>query len=431
MTGNKNSVFLLIVTATLILLFVSFSSYSFKRRVLPPLPKPRDGHVIPWKLRKPWKGKPMWHPRIHELGHQIPWPKKPPSPTEINEEQFAFAIRKICLPLYMNAARKIAGPLIKRAKEFDLDPFLLAGLVYRQSRCRNKSKNPDNFGITRIPFSMYKRNFKHNLYNYFALSDGKWKKTKIRLDQYPFSTYSLRKMDANFYFASAFLKIWREVGPDIDKELKSVPHRSFISHWIWGDFIAGTGAEDRILTARRRIIQYYNNHSTKNAGKIGQLEIYSPLDGAPRLVTSPMGEIRKKTGGTRLHRGVDIDAANNEPVLAVADGFVAQSRVDLPGNKASQTLTPEEAGKFPRDKMGAGGLYICLGHGNKVHSCYMHLNSFFVKEGDTVKAGDKIGLVGRTGISASGAHLHLELRINGNPADPLIYFKNVLVHSEH
>ena len=53
---------------------------------------------------------------------------------------------------------------------------------------------------------------------------------------------------------------------------------------------------------------------------------------------------------------------------------------------------------------------------------YGHSSRLIVKEGDTVKAGDQLGLVGSTGHSY-GPHLHLEIHVNGKPQDPVPWFK--------
>ena len=51
------------------------------------------------------------------------------------------------------------------------------------------------------------------------------------------------------------------------------------------------------------------------------------------------------------------------------------------------------------------------------------VNEVFVKEGQTVKQGQKLGEVGTTG-SSTGNHLHFEVRVNGSRVDPLKYFKD-------
>ncbi len=64
------------------------------------------------------------------------------------------------------------------------------------------------------------------------------------------------------------------------------------------------------------------------------------------------------------------------------------------------------------------GNYIIIDHGGGVSTLYAHLSKREVAYGDTVEAGEYIGVSGNTGWS-SGPHLHLELRINGAYKDPL------------
>jgi murein DD-endopeptidase MepM/ murein hydrolase activator NlpD len=69
-------------------------------------------------------------------------------------------------------------------------------------------------------------------------------------------------------------------------------------------------------------------------------------------------------------------------------------------------------------KMGPGGFFVRVMHADGVRSGYFHLNSFRVEEGQTVRAGDIIGSVGRTGVKTSGSHLHFEIHKDGELKDP-------------
>jgi len=69
---------------------------------------------------------------------------------------------------------------------------------------------------------------------------------------------------------------------------------------------------------------------------------------------------------------------------------------------------------------GGYGNYTCLDHGGGLATCYAHQSSYAVSAGAQVTQGQVIGYVGSTGHSF-GAHLHFEVRINGNPVDPLGY----------
>ena len=65
------------------------------------------------------------------------------------------------------------------------------------------------------------------------------------------------------------------------------------------------------------------------------------------------------------------------------------------------------------------GYRIILDHGIDYITLYAHLGEYYVKEGDVVKKGDVIGMVGSTGNS-TGPHLHFELRDFGYLVDPLL-----------
>ncbi|MEH1123420.1 M23 family metallopeptidase [Micromonospora sp. CPCC 206061] len=102
----------------------------------------------------------------------------------------------------------------------------------------------------------------------------------------------------------------------------------------------------------------------------------------------------------QLHAGVDLAAAEGTPYKAVADGTV----------KLAQYY-------------GGYGYAVIVDHGNGVETIYGHSQKVLVKAGQTVKAGDTLGLVGNTGHSY-GSHLHLEVHVNGEPRDPIPWFRD-------
>lgn len=63
---------------------------------------------------------------------------------------------------------------------------------------------------------------------------------------------------------------------------------------------------------------------------------------------------------------------------------------------------------------------ILIESGHGWASLYAHLDKILVSEGQKVKIGESIALVGNTGRS-SGPHLHFEIRKNKGPVDPLLY----------
>lgn len=101
-------------------------------------------------------------------------------------------------------------------------------------------------------------------------------------------------------------------------------------------------------------------------------------------------------GKKRDHYGLDLKGRRNDPIYAAHDGYVVYA-----GNKFR----------------GYGNMII-LEYDSGWATLYGHLNKFKVKTGDEVKAGQLIGLMGRTG-RATGVHLHFELLKNKEPIDPL------------
>jgi murein DD-endopeptidase MepM/ murein hydrolase activator NlpD len=101
----------------------------------------------------------------------------------------------------------------------------------------------------------------------------------------------------------------------------------------------------------------------------------------------------------KLHAGVDLAAPEGTPYHAVHSGTV--------------TL----AGWF-----GGYGYCVIVDHGNGIETVYGHSSKLLVKQGQRVEAGDELALVGNTGHSF-GAHLHLEVHVNGTPTDPIPWLR--------
>lgn len=125
---------------------------------------------------------------------------------------------------------------------------------------------------------------------------------------------------------------------------------------------------------------------------------HSPVD-QPYRFTSGFGPRNTGIkGASKVHKGLDFGAkkpnVDGDNVYAVADGRV------------------EKAGP------GTGyGNVIYLQHSSGYSTRYAHLSKMLVKAGDTVKAGQVIGKMGKTGLG-SGTHLHFEVRVKGVAVDP-------------
>jgi murein DD-endopeptidase MepM/ murein hydrolase activator NlpD len=107
-------------------------------------------------------------------------------------------------------------------------------------------------------------------------------------------------------------------------------------------------------------------------------------------LNSPFGPRR-----ARFHAGIDIGARQADPVVAAADGRVL----------------------YARASRGPLGKTVMLEHADGLRTVYAHLSRLGAREGATVRQGDRIGAVGRTG-RATGPHLHFEVRHQGTPIPP-------------
>jgi murein DD-endopeptidase MepM/ murein hydrolase activator NlpD len=102
-------------------------------------------------------------------------------------------------------------------------------------------------------------------------------------------------------------------------------------------------------------------------------------------------------GTTRFHSGVDIDGACGQPIFAAENGTVISAGYN-----------------------GGYGNATVIDHGDGLSTLYGHQSSLGVSSGQSVNRGQQIGLVGTTGLS-TGCHLHFEVRVNGEPVDPVPY----------
>jgi murein DD-endopeptidase MepM/ murein hydrolase activator NlpD len=202
-----------------------------------------------------------------------------------------------------------------------------------------------------------------------------------------------------------------------------------VAHLVWGDRVWGATAEDRVLVARRRLLDAYTGAQTMAAMSHLGLAIVPPLTGGARLGTSGPGADRD--GGKREHRGVDIDASVGEPVRAVADGVVQFAGADMPGSLAATGLAPRQLRRWRYRVLGPGGFFVRIEHDEGIRSGYFHLHTFSVVAGQAVKAGEVIGTVGLTGVKASASHLHFEVHQDGELADPVRFLAASTLSPEH
>ncbi|MFV9673248.1 MAG: peptidoglycan DD-metalloendopeptidase family protein, partial [Acidimicrobiia bacterium] len=119
----------------------------------------------------------------------------------------------------------------------------------------------------------------------------------------------------------------------------------------------------------------------------------------PGAISSGFGpRIHPIYGYELMHSGVDMNGAMGQKIVAAAAGTV-----------------------FFAGVKGGYGNSIMIDHGGGMVTLYAHQSRFAVSNGQKVNAGQVIGYVGSTGVS-TGPHLHFEVRINGNPVNPVKYF---------
>ena len=389
------------------------------------------GPRIPWRRRI---GRQV--DSVHITAHKNTpiglWPKEPAALSSVDATQFSNALGGLCPAISKDRIAKLSERVLAETSAFGVDPFLLAALMYDRSRCIASTIKRDEklgrFGLTRIPLEMHRPHIRDGRYHFFEGRPGAFTARALDVSTYPYHEWKLRHPRSNLYFAAAILAMFKAQAETLRTSFDQVPHRHFVSHFFYGDRVRGVEPENRVLTARRRLLAYYTNAAeNRQVATFKNLSVASPLDGTPRLVLDYFGNKRSKRSGMG-HRGIDIDADEGEPVHAVADGRVVFAGVDEEGGNKNRQLTPDEAAALSPADMGPGGLYIAINHGDNLGSIYMHLSRITVQYADTVKRGDLIGTAGRTGAEKSGAHLHLELRVGTDRVDPAEVFAPILVN---
>ncbi len=151
--------------------------------------------------------------------------------------------------------------------------------------------------------------------------------------------------------------------------------------------------KDSILREKVKASEKYgfslqNKVVTGSADNIAGVYFFSPLKG------EVCGEVNVKAG----HYGIDVKAPKNEAVKSTLDGTVIYAE-----------WTPEN------------GHVIHVQHAHNLVSIYKHNSALLKKQGDAVKSGEPIAIIGNSGILSLGTHLHFELWYNGVPLDPKLF----------
>ena len=153
---------------------------------------------------------------------------------------------------------------------------------------------------------------------------------------------------------------------------------------------------DDLEVAKENTVEKLNIDTTESIADINGIKVATlPVTGTISSRYGVSSKIRVST-----HTGLDIAATTGTPIKVVADGTITFAAYS-----------------------GSYGYLVKVDHGNGVETWYGHTSKMLVKEGQAVKAGDTIALVGSTGNS-TGPHLHFEVRINGEHVNPQKYLYN-------
>ncbi len=153
---------------------------------------------------------------------------------------------------------------------------------------------------------------------------------------------------------------------------------------------------DDLEVAKENTVEKLNIDTTESIADINGIKVATlPVTGTISSRYGVSSKIRVST-----HTGLDIATTTGTPIKVVADGTITLAAYS-----------------------GSYGYLVKVDHGNGVETWYGHTSKMLVKEGQAVKAGNTIALVGSTGNS-TGPHLHFEVRINGEHVNPQKYLYN-------
>lgn len=144
--------------------------------------------------------------------------------------------------------------------------------------------------------------------------------------------------------------------------------------------------------AKARQISYASTTTLAASGSINGMSLTIPVNGS---ISSRFGT--RSSSRSTVHTGLDISAPSGTGIKSIAAGTVTYAAY-----------------------RGSYGNLIIIDHGNGIQSYYAHCSAICVSVGQCVNASTIVGAVGSTGNS-TGPHLHLEIRVNGNPVNPQNY----------
>lgn len=161
--------------------------------------------------------------------------------------------------------------------------------------------------------------------------------------------------------------------------------------YVWND--APMEQVERTEEVDVKVKDFTDEETAQLMGSSAVLSAAPPLESG--TLTSRYGErVHPISGKEEVHKGVDIAAPAGAALMAMYDGTVV------------------EVGE--NDGLGR---YVRLSHGGGIEVLYGHCERVTAQQGNTVKAGETVALVGSTGVS-TGNHVHLSVSVDGVSCDP-------------
>ena len=148
-----------------------------------------------------------------------------------------------------------------------------------------------------------------------------------------------------------------------------------------------------------KILKLQAAQAGRSGGGNGSITAW-PVSGYYEISSSFGWRVHPITQKRSLHTGTDIAAPSGTQITAAGAGVVIMAGWNT-----------------------AYGNMTIIDHGKGISTLYGHQSALAVTEGQAVQANQVIGYVGSTGWS-TGPHLHFEVRVGGNPTDPLQYYPN-------
>lgn len=182
----------------------------------------------------------------------------------------------------------------------------------------------------------------------------------------------------------------KEIATNTLKEFKVAKVTEYENKKAEEERIAKENARKAYIASRSK--SFATTTTAAPSGNLNGMQLSIPVTGS---ISSRFGS--RGASRSTIHTGLDISTSSGTGIRPISAGTVTYSAYK-----------------------GSYGNLIIIDHGNGVQSYYAHCSALYVSVGQSVDTNTTIGAVGSTGNS-TGPHLHLEIRIGGEPVNPQNY----------